>query len=48
MAGRQIGSVWVALDDMPKAASVQYIKGSHKWGLFQPRHFVDASPYLGG
>jgi len=45
--GSQVASVWVPLDDMPAAASVQYIKGSHKWGLFQPRHFVDASPYEG-
>ena len=27
VGGAQIGSVWVALDDMPRAASVQYIKG---------------------
>ena len=27
VGGTQIGSVWVALDDMPRAASVKYIKG---------------------
>lgn len=45
--GRQIGSVWIALDDMPAAAGVRYLRGSHRWGLFRPRHFVDASPYDG-
>ena len=43
VGGTQIGSVWVALDDMPRAASVKYIKGgsliSHILveGIF-PRH----------
>lgn len=45
--GAQIGSVWIALDDMPLSASVRYVAGSHQWGLFRPRHFVDASPYAG-
>ncbi|CAJ1439818.1 unnamed protein product [Effrenium voratum] len=45
--GKQIGSVWIALDDMPLAASVRYVQGSHAWGLFRPRHFVDHSPYAG-
>merc|ERR1712232_940805 len=45
--GGQIGSVWIALDDMPEASSVRYVRGSHRWGLFRPRHFVDASLYAG-
>lgn len=45
--GRQIASVWIALDDMPESASVRYVRGSHRWGLFRPRHFVDAAPYEG-
>lgn len=45
--GRQIGSVWIPLDDMPLSASVRYLRGSHLWGLFRPRHFVDQSPYEG-
>eukprot|EP00930_Biecheleria_cincta_P084004 TRINITY_DN73506_c0_g1_i1.p1 TRINITY_DN73506_c0_g1~~TRINITY_DN73506_c0_g1_i1.p1 ORF type:complete len:361 (+),score=34.25 TRINITY_DN73506_c0_g1_i1:71-1084(+) len=45
--GAQVGSVWVALDDMPFSASVRYIRGSHRWGLYRPAHFVDASPYEG-
>lgn len=45
--GKQIGSVWIALDDMPLAASVRYVQGSHAWGLFRPQHFVDHSSYEG-
>eukprot|EP00434_Breviolum_minutum_P003109 symbB.v1.2.002736.t1/scaffold146.1/size298692/17 len=45
--GKQIGSVWIALDDMPLAASVRYVQGSHVWGLFRPQHFVDHSSYEG-
>jgi len=43
--GQQIGSIWIPLDPMPETSSVQYIRGSHLWGLFRPRHFVDSSPY---
>jgi len=45
--GSQIGSVWVALDDMPLESGVRYLKGSHRWGEFRPQHFVDGSPYEG-
>ncbi|CAK0826169.1 unnamed protein product [Prorocentrum cordatum] len=45
--GNQIGSVWIALDDMPASANVRYVAGSHTWGLFRPQHFVDATPYEG-
>ena len=30
--GDQIGSVWIALDDMPLEASVRYLRGSHARG----------------
>ena len=40
-------SVWFPLDEMPKESAVKWILGSHRWGLFQPRHFVDSSPYEG-
>ncbi|KAL3923357.1 MAG: hypothetical protein SGARI_006236, partial [Bacillariaceae sp.] len=40
-------SVWMCFDEMPPEAAVQWILGSHQWGLYQPRHFVDASPYQG-
>lgn len=45
--GSQIASVWVALDDMPASSGVRWVLGSHRWSLFQPKHFVDASPYEG-
>ena len=45
--GAQIGSAWVPLDEVKGEAGVTWLLGSHKWGLFRPRHFVDASPYEG-
>mmetsp|Transcript_42961 Transcript_42961/g.84212 ORF Transcript_42961/g.84212 Transcript_42961/m.84212 type:complete len:235 (+) Transcript_42961:307-1011(+) len=45
--GKMIGSVWVPLDKMSEDVGVSWILGSHKWGLFRPQHFVDASPYEG-
>lgn len=45
--GTQIASVWIPFDAMPETAGVRWVLGSHRWGLFQPRHFVDASPYAG-
>jgi hypothetical protein len=45
--GSQIASVWVALDAMPAEASVRYLRGSHRWGMFKPQHFADARPYSG-
>jgi ectoine hydroxylase-related dioxygenase (phytanoyl-CoA dioxygenase family) len=45
--GAQIGSAWVPLDEVTGEAGVTWLLGSHKWGLFRPRHFVDASPYEG-
>ena len=32
---------------MSDQTAIEWIIGSHKWGLFQPRHFVDSSPYEG-
>lgn len=39
--------MWIPVDSMTTEAAVTYIPGSHKWGLFRPRHFVDSSPYAG-
>ena len=47
MDGSQIGSIWIPVDAMSEAAGVSWVLGSHKWGLFRPRHFADASPYAG-
>lgn len=40
--GSQIGTVWVALDDMPAEAGVRYIPGSHRWPC-EARQCVDVS-----
>ena len=42
VGGTQIGSVWVALDDMPRAASVKYIKGG---GSLIGRILVEGDTY---
>jgi ectoine hydroxylase-related dioxygenase (phytanoyl-CoA dioxygenase family) len=40
--GDQVISLWVALDPVPRATSVEYIAGSHRWGRqFRPRSFFD-------
>ena len=42
-------SLWVPLDPVPKAAGVEFIVGSHRWGrLFVPRKFVDQTAYVDG
>ncbi|CAK0844424.1 unnamed protein product [Prorocentrum cordatum] len=42
IAGSQVGTVWVALDDMPAEAGVRYIPGSHRWPC-EARQCVDVS-----
>ena len=40
--GDQVCSIWLALDELPKEDSVEYIAGSHRWGKqFRPRSFFD-------
>lgn len=45
--GRQICTVWVALDEVSAAnGAVQYVKGSHRWGeKFRPASFGSGSQY---
>lgn len=48
VAGRQVLSIWLALDDVTLDSSgMEYVKGSHAWGkTFRPRHFSGADdPY---
>jgi ectoine hydroxylase-related dioxygenase (phytanoyl-CoA dioxygenase family) len=47
VSGRQVCSVWVALDPVPKDVSVEYVAGSHLWPEFSPYHFADGTPYAG-
>lgn len=38
--GRQNVSLWIALDDVPRATAVEYVAGSHRWGRwFRPERF---------
>jgi ectoine hydroxylase-related dioxygenase (phytanoyl-CoA dioxygenase family) len=46
--GRQSVSFWVPLDHVPRAISVEYVAGSHKWGKdFRPQRFDGTSLYQG-
>lgn len=47
VSGRQVCSVWVPLDPIPKDSSLQFVKGSHNWPAHNPHHFLDDSPYEG-
>mmetsp|Transcript_147111 Transcript_147111/g.274000 ORF Transcript_147111/g.274000 Transcript_147111/m.274000 type:complete len:312 (+) Transcript_147111:50-985(+) len=33
LRGKQICSVWLALDEVPRERGLSYVKGSHRWGL---------------
>ena len=38
--GAMIGSIWLPLDPVDRATSVEYVAGSHRWGRwFRPRYF---------
>ena len=42
LEGDQVCSVWLALDEVPRENSVEYIAGSHRWGKqFRPRSFFN-------
>ena len=46
--GRQVCSLWLPLDPVPRDAGVQFVAGSHRWGtFFAPQTFVDDAPYRG-
>ncbi|MFT5114365.1 MAG: ectoine hydroxylase-related dioxygenase (phytanoyl-CoA dioxygenase family) [Parasphingorhabdus sp.] len=47
VCGGQIISIWVPMDPIPEASSLEYVAGSHRWNEFNPQHFSDASPYAG-
>jgi ectoine hydroxylase-related dioxygenase (phytanoyl-CoA dioxygenase family) len=38
--GQQLASLWIALDSVnPESGGVHYVKGSHRWGWFDPNVF---------
>lgn len=45
--GSQVCSVWVPLDPVPLESAISFIAGSHRWGLFAPRHFATGQAYGG-
>lgn len=45
VSGRQVCSIWLPLDPVPREVGVQYVAGSHHWPAHNPRHFADDSPY---
>ena len=45
--GRQICSVWLSMDPVPEEISLEFVRGSHHWGEFNPQHFDDHTPYEG-
>ena len=44
--GRQVCSIWLPLDPVPREVCVEFVAGSHRWGRwFKPRKFVDHDDY---
>ncbi len=44
--GSQNISIWLALDPVPEAVTLNFVAGSHRWGkLYYPRLFDDGSNY---
>lgn len=46
VAGRQVCSIWLPLDPVPRDSALEYLRGSHRWGeAYLPYHFADGSDY---
>jgi len=44
--GAQVVSLWLTLDPVDRATSVEFVAGSHRWGRwFAPRFFKDGEQY---
>ena len=42
--GEQMCSIWVPLDPIPREGSVEYVRGSHRWGKrYRPKSFFKAA-----
>ncbi|WP_084421581.1 phytanoyl-CoA dioxygenase family protein [Henriciella litoralis] len=48
VSGRQVCSIWLPVDSVPKDVALEFVAGSHNWGqAYNPAHFADGSPYDG-
>jgi ectoine hydroxylase-related dioxygenase (phytanoyl-CoA dioxygenase family) len=46
--GTQVCSIWMSLDPVQRATSVEFVAGSHRWGKwFTPARFNDSNPHSG-
>lgn len=46
--GRQVCALWLALDPVARKNCVEFVAGSHRWGVeYNPQHFADGSGYEG-
>jgi ectoine hydroxylase-related dioxygenase (phytanoyl-CoA dioxygenase family) len=44
--GRQLVSLWIPLDPVPRSTCVEYVAGSHRWGKwYTPARFVDGNAH---
>ncbi len=40
--GDQVCSIWISVDPVPRETSPEFVRGSHRWGVwYTPRRFVD-------
>jgi uncharacterized protein (DUF885 family) len=47
VAGCQIRSLWLAIDDVDADTSLEFVRQSHEWPEHNPSHFADGSPFTG-
>jgi ectoine hydroxylase-related dioxygenase (phytanoyl-CoA dioxygenase family) len=47
VSGYQVCSLWLTLDPIPEALSVEYVCGSQRCAEFSPYHFADGTAYAG-
>ena len=43
--GREVCSVWIPMDEVARETNLEFVRGSHDWPEYNPRHFIDDTPY---
>ena len=44
--GAQVCSLWMSLDPVPRATAVEYVAGSHRWGIwYTPKSFATTNDH---